>query len=344
MEAMISEEEFRKIISGFSIVDCAVRNKDFLHFMSVNTKEAENADVFSQTTVGKRAIVFMPTRPYGARAGRIHLTGWETMQICGSQHNEDKIVCVEAYANIYAAGGGQAEKEDPIPKGPDGPCRGAIQRVRMIDGMLYAAGGWNTVCRRRGRNDWESLCLNLPVPKSNKFDIEESEIMGLEDIDGFARDDLYVIAGKGVVWHCDGKEWRQLPFPSNMLMLSICCAGDGQVYIGAQSGSLFRGRGDRWDIVERGQMSLPFQDIVWHAGRLWCTSDYGLWTLEKNRIVRADVPSEISVCAGHLSAADGVMLMAGANGAAYHDGDRWHSIFLYHEMAQAMREDLGNKP
>jgi hypothetical protein len=92
-------------------------------------------------------------------------------------------------------------------------------------------------------------------------------------------------------------------------------------------------------MVERGDMTLPFEDIVWHAGRLWCTSDYGLWTLENNRIVRADVPSEIRVCAGNLSAADGVMLLAGTNGAAYHDGERWHSIFLYHEMARRLKAE-----
>ena len=57
--------------------------------------------------------------------------------------------------------------------------------------------------------------------------------------------------------------------------------------------------------------------------------NYGLWTLENNRVVRA----------GNLSVADGVMLLAGTNGAAYHDGERWHSIFPYHEMARPLKAE-----
>jgi hypothetical protein len=282
--------------------------------------------------------MFNPQRPYGTNnVGRRRFVGWNNINIASSQHNEDKLVGVDVEGYVYATGGGHAEKEDPIPEGRDGPRRGAIFRVRMIDSMLYAVGAWHTACRRRGRNDWESLCLNLPTVALTKYDVDIADAMCFVDIDGFSHDDLYTIAGEGIVWHCDGKEWRQVHFPSNMIMESICCAGDGQVYIGAQSGTLFRGRGDRWTMVERGNMTLPFNDMVWHAGRLWCTSDYGLWTLENNRIVRADVPSEISVCAGNLSVADGVMLMAGNNGAAFHDGERWHSIFLYLEMAQAIQ-------
>ena len=339
MNALISPEEFREDFSQFSIVDCTVRNKDFLYVSMVNTKEAEKASAISWNTVSKRVILFQPSELYGARTGRIHFTGRDTLKIAGSQHGEDKIICVDSGNFVYVAGGGQAEQENPIPKSKDGPRRGAVQRVRMIDGMFYAVGSYHTVCRRRGRNDWESLCLNLPVPTSEKHEKEAADSMRFIGIDGFSHDDLYAIAGEGYVWHFDGKEWWQIPFPSNMRLESICCAGDGEVYIGAQSGTLFRGRGERWKMVERGDMTLPFEDIVWHAGRLWCTSDYGLWTLEKNRIVRADVPSEVRVCAGNLSAADGVMLLAGTNGAAYHDGERWHSIFLYHEMARRLKAE-----
>jgi len=345
MGALISLEEFRREISQFSIIDCAVRGKDFLYVLTVNTKEMEKASALSMHTVTKRATVFRPPRPYGERIGRIQVTGCDSLNIAGSQHGEDKIVCVDSGDFVYVAGGGKTEQENPIPMSKDGPLRGAIFRVRMIHGMFYAVGAYHTVCRRRGRNDWESLCLNLPAPESEKQAKEAGDSMDFRGIDGFSHDDLYTIAGEGMVWHFDGKEWRQIPFPSNMRLESVCCAGDGEVYIGAQSGTLFRGRGDHWTMVERGNMSLPFEDIVWHAGRLWCTSDYGLWTLENNRIVRADVPSEISVCAGNLSVADGVMLLAGTNGAAYHDGESWHSIFLYSEMARRLKaENPENKP
>ncbi|MCG8426033.1 MAG: hypothetical protein MI754_01595, partial [Chromatiales bacterium] len=195
----------------------------------------------------------------------------------------------------------------------------------------------HTVCRRRGPNDWESLCLNLPLgTRAEHADEKISEDMAFQDIDGFTPDDLYVVAGRGIVWQCDGKRWKRIAFPSNMWLESVCCAGDGYVYISAQSGTLFRGRDNKWTMLHRGDMSLPFQDIVWHAGRLWCTSDYGLWTLEGDRLEKVELPSDIAVCSGNLSAADGVMLMAGAHGAAFHDGEQWQLIFNHYHMTQAV--------
>jgi hypothetical protein len=205
--------------------------------------------------------------------------------------------------------------------------------VRTIDGYVYAVGSAHTVCRRRGKNDWESLNFNLPRPTQADFDNQDrSNDMFFKDIAGFSESDLYTIAGRGVVWHYDGKKWMQVPFPSNMYLWSVCCAGDGNVYIGAQSGTLFCGRDNRWKMIHKGEFSLPFKDIVWHAGKVWCTSDYGLWTVDNGKLVAANVPDEIKVCSGHLSAADGVMLMAGHGGAAFHDGEKWQVIYNKFEM------------
>jgi len=335
MRTLISPDEIKENFSNYTITDCAVRNKNLLYFMASNVKESENASVFSENTVTKRLIIFDREEPYGANSGHQWFKDWSEMLVAGSHNNENKIVCVAEDGAVFAAGEGKTEKEKPIPKSKEGPYRGSIRRIRMIHGVLYAVGTTHTVCRRRGRNDWESVCLNLPLGTQADHDDEKrSEDMAFEDIDGFSHDDLYVIAGRGVLWHCNGKTWRQIDFPSNMYMHSICCAGDGNVYIGAQSGTLFRGRGDKWEMVERGDMTLPFKDLVWYRDRLWGTSDYGLWTLEGDSMVRADVPSEITVCAGNLSVADGVMLLAGTHGAAFHDSEKWQLIFNFQQVAQ----------
>ncbi len=127
----------------------------------------------------------------------------------------------------------------------------------------------------------------------------------------------------------DGLAWKQTPFPSDMDLVSVCCAGDGFVYIGAESGSLFKRRNDQWVLIERGAMSLPFKDIVWYGGMLWCTSDDGLWTVENNKIGLANVDPGITVCSGNLSVQDGVMLLAAAHGAALYDGEKWRRIIDY---------------
>lgn len=79
----------------------------------------------------------------------------------------------------------------------------------------------------------------------------------------------------------------------------------------------------RWS----GDMTLSFKDMIWHQDWLWCTSDYGLWTLEAGGLVQAGVPFEIYVCADNLSVGDGAMLMADTHGAAFCDGKERQLIF-----------------
>lgn len=329
----VTDAEYDKFLRGYSITDCAVRDGKFLHFIARDDEASARASVISEATVPKRMIVFYPQKDAGLRLGAREFEGYQQLMIGANRHGEDKAVCVAVDGEVFVTGGGSSEAEDGIAKGRQGPRRGAIQRVRMIGDVLHAVGGGHTVCRRRGRNDWESLGLDLPLESRADFDdVERAADMAFEDIDGFSAADLYAVAGRGRVWHCDGHRWTPIALPSSLLLYSVCCAGDGFVYIGAQSGSVFRGRGQEWTLLCRGEMTLPFKDIVWHADQVWATSDYGLWRIEGDRLIQAVLPSEIAVCAGNLSAAGGTMLMAGTHGAAYHDGQVWHSIFNRREL------------
>lgn len=331
---LIDKDTYLKKWYGYRVTDCVVRNKDIFYFVARNEEQGSRAGPTQQETVVKRVISFILSEPEESRWGRQTLNHFSRIHAGVALLPKEQFVGVDAGGHVYAVGSGVAEMEESIPGSKEGPLRGAVHRVRTIDKYLYVVGGFHSVCRRTDRNQWESLCFNLPVPVNpTKKEYCRAVIeMGFDDIDGFSHDDLYTIGWKGRVWHCDGKQWRPIAFPSNMYLHSICCAGDGFVYIGAQSGTVFKGRGDQWTMLERGHMALPFNDMVWHAGKVWCTSDYGLWCIEGGKIVKPDLPAEITVCAGHLSVADGVMLMAGVNGAAYHDGQNWTLIFNTYEM------------
>lgn len=163
--------------------------------------------------------------------------------------------------------------------------------------------------------------------------------LGFSDFDAFSESDIYAAGGQGDVWHYDGSAWSQVAFPSNMWIRSVCCGQDGFVYIGAQSGSVFRGRGNEWKLIHRGDLSLPFKDMVWFNDRVYATNDYGLWEIQGESLTRIDEPIEITNCAGNLSVGDGVMLMAGAYGAALHDGQRWTRLFSLIEMHRQANEN-----
>lgn len=333
----VTQSEFTRMLQGYQIIDCVVRSHVAFHFVGRNMAEGEKAGVMSEGKVTKRAISFFDDEPKGNRVGTMDLTNFSTVfsGACKLKDGTDQVTFIDSGRQVFTRGGGFRGMESPIPVGEKGPMRGIVCRVRMIEGHLYVAGSHRSVCRRKGVNDWESFCFDLPIPTLKEHeDVKLSDAMTFLDIDGFNEADMYVVGGKGVVWHLQGKNWRQVAFPSNMYLESVCCGGDGNVYIGAQSGTIFKGRGNQWKMIHRGEMSLPFKDMVWHQNKLWCTSDYGLWTLEGDELVRADVPSEIYVCAGNLSVGDGVMLMAGTNGAAFHDGQKWQLIFNQHAMEQ----------
>jgi hypothetical protein len=335
---MLSKEAFKANLSGFNIKDVAVRSDGVFYFLVRSVAQGIEASAVSESDVDKRWVTFAP-KLTEKNIGHRWFEGYSQLNLCTSTGPELRGICISSGGTVFVSGGGKSEKEE-ILMSEQGPRRGAIRRARMIHGMAYAVGAGHTVCRRRGSNDWESLCLNLPLgTPAEHDDVKKSEDMAFKDIDGFSHNDLYVIAGRGVVWHFGGDVWRRVPFPSNMFLESVCCAGDGHVYVGAQSGTLFRGRGDKWEMIHRGGMSLPFKDLVWHADRLWCTSDYGLWTVNGKKLEQVeDLPSEISVCAGNLSVADGVMLMGGVHGAAFHDGQKWQLIFNQYHMEQSLEQ------
>lgn len=136
------------------------------------------------------------------------------------------------------------------------------------------------------------------------------------------------------IWHFNGDAWHQCAFPTNWGLSAVCCAGDGQVYVCAGAGSVYRGSGDRWKLIHAGDYTLPFKDMVWYEGKVWCTSDYGLWTIEDETLTEADVPSGVKVCSGNLATRDGVLLVAGYGGAAFKRDGEWTVIFHDHELRE----------
>lgn len=84
-----------------------------------------------------------------------------------------------------------------------------------------------------------------------------------------------------------------------------------------------RGRDDDWRLIYKGAMSLPFRDMVWFAGKVRCTSDFGTWTIENGVLVDPELPSSVRACSGNLAVGDGVMPLAGFYGASVFDGTTW---------------------
>lgn len=323
---MISKQDYQKHIGGFAIVDCTIRSKDVFYFVA--REIGSNAHpVMSEPLAKKRVISCMLDEPIIEQWGNVQLLGMEKIFASSSKKPFNQFVGIAADGSVHVLGSGQNMLEDTIQSGPTGPIRGGVRRARQIDGFTYVASGRRGLAKRVGTNQWESFCPKLSIkPKSVSHEYNLTKTWGFDDVDGFSGDDIYAAGGSGDVWHWNGNDWIQINIGTNVLIESVCCADDGNVYIGVQSGGIVRGRDDTWKQIVFGELNLPFKDLIWYEDRLYGTNDYGLWYLDENHMLPVDLQQDIKVCVGNLATADGVMLLAGPSGAAYKAEGKWHHL------------------
>jgi hypothetical protein len=321
---LLTTAAFQRCFQGFTIIDCVVRRRDIFYFVALDeydTDDVPPADPDRQT----RIVVYFGAEAPNERWAKATCRGLNGLVAGAALLPREQFVGVDADGQVLVMGSGTpCGMERSIPGSRNGPLRGGIRKLRTIDGRTYASTGYRGLGRREDKDSWTTLCDTLTFdPDPNTSSLE----YGFDDFDAFDPGDIYCVGGSGDVWHFDGRAFRQIEFPTDGYLVSVCCAGDGFVYIGGEGGSVWKGRDDSWSLIHRGGMSLPFKDMVWFQDRVYCTSDYGLWEIEKGKLREAAVPDAVKICSGNLSVADEVMLLAGAFGAAYHDGSSWTPMF-----------------
>ncbi len=321
----ITEQEYDKCFEGFRIQDAVVRSSKIFYFvLREDYTESDDWDEGDEppreADLKMRVVVYAKELPPADRWSFSELTGFAFLFAGATTQPLAQFAGVDMGGNVYILGSGERAVEKTLePWSTGGLRRGAIRKSRTIDGSLYVCGAARTVARRDGKNQWHSYTHSMPF-KANDF----SE--GFRDIDGFDEKDIYCVGGSGDVWNFNGKEWLQIHFPSNIDLYTVCCAGDGFVYISGFGGTTFKGRGDKWQRLFEHNLTIPLRDMVWYEDKIWCTNEYGLWTIENGKLVDAEVDNSILISSGNLSVADGVMLLAGFEGIAYRENGAWHKI------------------
>ena len=115
-------------------------------------------------------------------------------------------------------------------------------------------------------------------------------------------------------------------FPSNVQLGTVTCAGDGNVYISGEGGSLWVGQKSTWKSIYKGSSSILWNDALWFDNKLWLSSDYQfrIWNgkdLEPVTHNGKDVPMN-----GHMDAHDGLLAIASSEYVMTYDGTAWKTI------------------
>jgi hypothetical protein len=333
---LIDIAHFRKHAAGFNIIDCSVADRSLMHLLLRRdyTQDAGWNDMTDPPAEGrlqKRVLALRPDSTDPARWGVIRLDGLDRCELGMAFEPERKLVVVDIDSKAWSNNPPHDGFEPPMKSLFEGGLlRGGLRRIRSFGGPLMACTGGRGVFTRTAAGVWEPL----GTPPPYVFDSATLGDFGFEDFDRFSATDWYAGGGLSDLWHFDGERWRQCAFPSNQGIFALCCGGDGEVYISAGGGSIWRGRRDRWTCVHDGSETIPIEDLVWHEGRLWASSDYGLWALGDGGLLPAEVPPAVKLCAGNLAARDGVLLVAGYGGAAYQRDGQWQVVFHDHELRQ----------
>ena len=167
----------------------------------------------------------------------------------------------------------------------------SVMQVREIAGKAYMAGSLRTVFRREGPSEWTCLSGN-DLSVRDEADRQKRNF-GFKDIDGFSADDIYACGGEGDLFHYDGKQWDEIDCPTNVDLLSICCAGNSKVYVGGMKGMLLEGRGDEWEVIGKCGSSW-IKSMAWYKDKLYLATDTGPYEFHNGKIQRVPGLSGLS--------------------------------------------------
>lgn len=200
--------------------------------------------------------------------------------------------------------------------GTKGGGRGYLSRIRAIAGDVYVCGGQGQVYRRIDRDRWETLD-RAPLTSKKPGD------RILEDIGGFAADDLYVVGDKGRIYHYDGRRWTNVSPGHKVAFTSLRCGEDGQVYVAGDGGLVLAGDKTGWrTLVEDPEIECIW-DLEWFKGKLYVVADDRLMRVDGGVLKPVRTGLSPTIDAHRLSASNGLLWSIGEIDIASFDGKTW---------------------
>ncbi|MGP0001822.1 MAG: hypothetical protein ACLPKW_29350 [Acetobacteraceae bacterium] len=196
-----------------------------------------------------------------------------------------------------------------------------VRRVAAIGDVIFAVGMGRSVIRRVRRGTWAEFGPGTTA-------VDQGQVIGFEGIDGFAPDDIYVAGWGGEIWHWFHGAWQRIDSPTNFNLNAVACdRQNGLVFAVGDNGSMVRGAGDQWDVIDTGR-SENLQDVTVFDGEVFVVTDFSILRLEpgglvpEDRFTGADRPG---TCLHLLLAEDGVIAMGPKDMFAFAGGS-WRRI------------------
>ena len=319
MKSILRKQDWEKAIHGFEITDIAVRQRDILYLCARKSMPYEEASHLLDSQIPSRIIgLYLEDEP-GDNYGYQEIGGMNFPVVGVSRppfsRSSGLLASKDRDGDVWTMGGGSNGPMEHIAPGR----RPFPYRLKCIDGFTYSVGYPRKIYKRVAVGKWEPFGA---IPCTEK----ELNQAGFNDLDAFSESDMYAVGGHGDVWHFDGHQWRQMGFPSNVQLATVTCAGDGNVYISGEGGSLWVGQKSTWKRVYKGESSLLWNDVLWFDNKLWLASDYQFRVWNGKDLERVTHNGEIVSMNGHMDAYDGILAIASASFVMTFNGQEWRTV------------------
>lgn len=246
---------------------------------------------------------------------------WVVAGVCVARAPVEQGVFVGVTGQVLCVGSGDTHTEAIADAEQSPRDRGPLRGAAAVQGTPYAFGMGRQVYRRDGVDRWTSIDADMR-PQAG-----DTEWYGLNALDGFSGAELYAAGIFGEIWKYDGSAWTSIASPTNLILYTMCCAEDENVYIGGQKATLLRGRRNEWEVVTIDQFDDDIWGSAWFRGRLYIATLKSLYTLEKDDTISlVDMGKDRPNTFYHLSSADGVLWSIGRKDVMMFDGSNWTRI------------------
>ncbi|NHZ35781.1 hypothetical protein [Massilia rubra] len=337
MNSIFNESTWNKYLRGYTIHDCAIFREH--GFFLVLIEEKENRDLLPRT----RLLSVMYDKPI--TVGSLPMVEVGDFNFCTVVRGTSpaEYVAVDTRSNVYSGSAQRNNTERAIDEVIDMRTHqngvGVVRKMVRAAGQVFALGSYRKIYRRIGVEQWIELGSEgkgVPMPPDIETRSSYFMSMGFRDMSAFSPDDMYAVGGDGDAWRFDGKTWHDCRLPTKAPLYTVCCAGDGQVYITELNGSVWAGREGKWTRVATSDIAAGFQpvDSAWFNDRLYLGGQEGVWLIDaehKTLVPLADTESDApnATNSGRLDVTpDGKFLLtAGPYGACLHDGAGWKRLF-----------------
>lgn len=318
MDIFLDKSRWEEVFSEFDIVDISIQEKSILQICARKRMTYDEASHLFDHDIPTRLITLFTDRPEGNNCGFQQLSGMGFPVVGVSRRPFPRpsglVSSLSEDGDIWPRGGGSGPMEQIAPGESPG-----TKRLKCINGYTYSVGIGRALYKRTEVGKWIPFQEGFPK-------VEASTKQGFRDMDAFSESDMYAVGGHGDVWHFDGNKWRQMGFPSNVQLATVTCAGDGNVYISGEGGSLWVGGKSTWKSIYEGSSSVLWNDVLWFQNKLWLASDYQFRQLNGKNLEPVTHEGETVPMSGHMDVYDGLLVIANLQYVRSFDGTTWRRL------------------